>query len=471
MLRRFSINFAIFSMVIDMLVVIGSMLLSTEIREWLNAFAFIKPIPAPISLPLQLYFLFPVITLLVFSALDIYDGKKHLRIVDEFGALTLSWMILSVSLAGILYFSYREVSRALYLTFIILVYLGVLTWRSVARLNFRLRNGQRENAARRILVIGIGHLGQMVREEMSRQAVEILRVVGYLDDNDAVDGDTQDRLGGLLDAKSVVKEHRITDVVIALPYSAYQQMTAVANQLEDIPVRVWLALGFFDLALYKLEISEVVGIPVLDLRASALNEYQLLTKRVFDLVFGVLASLVFSPLMILAGLAVWFEDRGPIIFKQQRIGENGRLFTLYKFRTMVQKAEQLRPEVEQVDESGNIIHKKKDDPRITRVGKILRRTSIDELPQLYNVIEGSMSLVGPRPELPYLVDQYQPWQRKRFCVPPGITGWWQVIGRGEGPMHLHTEDDLYYVQNYSIWLDIQILVRTLWVVIVGRGSH
>jgi lipopolysaccharide/colanic/teichoic acid biosynthesis glycosyltransferase len=138
---------------------------------------------------------------------------------------------------------------------------------------------------------------------------------------------------------------------------------------------------------------------------------------------------------------------------------------------MVRNAEELQSQVEKLDDAGNLIHKTKDDPRVTRIGRFLRRFSLDELPQLFNILAGSMSLVGPRPEMPYLVERYQPWQRKRFAVPPGLTGWWQVSGRSDRPMHLHTEDDLYYIQNYSIWLDLQIIVRTIWVVLVGKGSY
>ena len=144
---------------------------------------------------------------------------------------------------------------------------------------------------------------------------------------------------------------------------------------------------------------------------------------------------------------------------------------MLKFRTMVRNAEQLQGQIERRDWHGNLIHKTKDDPRVTRVGRLLRRLSLDELPQLFNVLAGSMSLVGPRPEMPYLVEKYQPWQRKRFVVPPGLTGWWQVNGRSDKPMHLNTEDDLHYIQNYSIWLDIQIIVRTIWAVIFGKGAY
>jgi lipopolysaccharide/colanic/teichoic acid biosynthesis glycosyltransferase len=143
---------------------------------------------------------------------------------------------------------------------------------------------------------------------------------------------------------------------------------------------------------------------------------------------------------------------------------------MLKYRTMEQDAEQRQDEVLSETQDGEVIHKTKDDPRVTSVGRFLRRASFDELPQLLNVIKGEMSLVGPRPEMPWLVDRYQSWQRKRFAVPQGITGWWQINGRSDKPMHLNTDDDLYYVYNYTLWLDIKILLRTPLAVLRGQGA-
>ena len=323
---------------------------------------------------------------------------------------------------------------------------------------------------RRILIVGAGSLGQKICEQMLQTEVENLDVIGFLDDEFFV-GDDVGVIGDLDDIARLVREYAVSDVVIALPHSAYRNLAYIVGLLNEIPVRVWVALGFFDLALYKTDITDVAGIPMLDLRAPALSDYQLLVKRAFDLMISSIATILTSPLMLLSGLLVWTEDRGPVIFKQQRIGENGRPFGMYKFRTMVVNAQELRSLVEKIDENGNLIHKSKSDPRVTRVGRFLRRLSLDELPQLFNVLRGDMSLVGPRPELPYLVEKYQPWQRKRFAVPPGITGWWQVNGRGDKPMHLNTENDMYYISNYSIWLDIKILISTVWVVLIGTGSY
>lgn len=194
-------------------------------------------------------------------------------------------------------------------------------------------------------------------------------------------------------------------------------------------------------------------------------------KRAFDFLFSIFALIFALPLIALSALLVYLEDGPPVIFRQKRVGKNGRLFEMFKIRTMVKNAEQLQNQVEKRDRDGNLVHKVKDDPRVTQVGRILRRFSLDELPQLFNVLAGTMSLVGPRPEIPSLVEKYEPWQLKRFSVMPGITGWWQINSRNDQPMYLHIEDDLYYIQNYSIWLDLKIIVRTIWVVLSGKGGY
>ena len=177
------------------------------------------------------------------------------------------------------------------------------------------------------------------------------------------------------------------------------------------------------------------------------------------------------PLMGLIALILKFDRSGAVLFRQARVGENGRTFNIIKFRTMTANPDQLpipdgAPETTQPYQI-----KSSADPRVTRIGRFLRRTSLDELPQLFNVLKGEMSLVGPRPELPELVKNYEPWQYKRFSVPPGMTGWWQVHGRSDRPLHLNTQDDLYYIENYSILLDILILIYTIGAVISGKGAY
>jgi exopolysaccharide biosynthesis polyprenyl glycosylphosphotransferase len=469
MLRRFSVNFALFSMLLDGLSVVCGLWLSAVVRPAMNVLPFFKSVDPSVLVPLPLYILFPLIWIVIFSSLSIYDGRKFLRAADELAALFLSTFIASISTAGILYFSYRNVSRALFIVFVITTFSICLFWRVLARIYFR-SHRESSSVSRRLLVVGMGPLGQDVGKQIQNSFSENVNLIGFVDDGYG-ERSKVSSLGKVEDLKTLIGKYQVTDVVIALPYSTYHSMADIITCLDDLPVGVWIALGFFDLALYRTDIDDFAGIPMLDLRASAIDDYQRLIKRAFDIFFGLLVLLPALPLMTLCALAISLEDRAPVLIRQKRVGENGRLFEMLKFRTMVRNAEELRSQVEKRDAEGNLIHKTKGDPRVTRVGRLLRRLSLDELPQLFNILAGTMSLVGPRPEMPYLVDQYQPWQRKRFAVPPGLTGWWQVNGRSDKPMHLHTEDDLYYIQNYSIWLDLQIIVRTIWVVLIGKGSY
>jgi lipopolysaccharide/colanic/teichoic acid biosynthesis glycosyltransferase len=174
--------------------------------------------------------------------------------------------------------------------------------------------------------------------------------------------------------------------------------------------------------------------------------------------------------MIIIGCVVWIVDGGPILFRQQRVGERGRVFTMIKFRTMVPGAETIPIPGPLHPGNGVPFHKVANDPRVTPLGYWLRRSSLDELPQLCNVLLGDMSLVGPRPELPWIVAQYEPWQYRRLAVPQGLTGLWQVTGRSRNPMHQFTHIDIQYLENYSLWLDITILLKTPLIVYKGDGA-
>lgn len=470
MLRRFSINFAIFSMLLDFMGVLLGLKVAVLLRPFLDGIPIIKTIPEPVNLPASIYLIFPIAWVGILSAFSIYDGRRYLRVVDEYAMLTLASFIAAISMAGILYLSFRLVSRALFFLFVVIVYVIFLTWRGFARLAFRLRKDW-PDVSRRILIVGAGPLGVRIGDQIRQAHIEKMQCIGYVDDDMGLDLTHPELLGKIENLGKIVNECNITDVIIALPYSVYQRMSEVVKKTTVLPVKVWIALGFFDLALYKTDIEDFAGVPMIDLRAPALSDYQRLMKRGFDLFFGILAFLLALPVMGLISLILWIFEGRPILFMQKRVGENGRIFNICKFRTMVKNAEQLQSVVEHSDTKGNLIHKRKDDPRITGIGRFLRKFSLDELPQLINVVNGTMSLVGPRPELPYLVEKYDAWQRKRFAVPPGLTGWWQINGRSDRPMHLNTEDDLFYIRNYSIWLDIQILIRTVWVVLIGKGSY
>jgi exopolysaccharide biosynthesis polyprenyl glycosylphosphotransferase len=469
MFRRFSVNFAIISILLDTLIIAVSFYSANILRPLLNALPFSQLISEPINIPILLYILLTLIWVLIFLLLSLYDGRRNLYFIDELTTLTIGSILAGVSMAGTLYLSFREVSRLLFISFIVIAYVGMLLWRLVVRLFFRFRKGN-SNQIRRVLIVGAGPVGNELSEKIGQHPYLGLNIRGFLDDDPEKASQNNKVIGSLTDAKRVIHQYKIDDVVIALPRRAYEKVNRLVAELHDIPVKVLVIPDYFHLALHKAAAEEFAGIPMLDLRAPAINEYQRLVKRIFDLCI-LSISLPFS--LVLLGfiiIAIYIESPGPILFRQKRVGENGKLFEMLKFRTMVPNAEKLRNIVEYYDEEGQLIHKIASDPRVTRIGKILRRTSLDELPQIINILKGEMSLVGPRPEIPYLVENYKPWQHKRFVVPQGLTGWWQVNGRSDKPMHLHTEDDLYYIQNYSLLLDLKILIKTILVVFRGSGA-
>jgi len=333
------------------------------------------------------------------------------------------------------------------------------------------REGKRLHAVAEML--HVTHLG-LEQTLLQKQILALpqlgLRFSGFLDDDSTKQTSEINMLGSLTDVTRVVTEKNIDDVVIALPQHAYTQLDRLVGELHRLPVKVWVIPDYFRLALHKASIVEFAGIPMLDLRAPALSDNQRLVKRAFDLLVTLLSLPLALPIMAVTALLVRTEIRQGILLHQSRAGENGRIFKMYKFRTMYPGSENKTDFESENEPLASWVHKSVDDPRVTRIGRILRRASLDELPQLFNVLRGEMSLVGPRPELPWLVDHYETWQRQRFAVPQGITGWWQIHGRSDKPMHINTEDDLYYVQNYSLFLDLYILVKTIAVVIQGKGA-
>jgi exopolysaccharide biosynthesis polyprenyl glycosylphosphotransferase len=468
--RRFSTNFALLSMTLDAVWVILSLVIADHIRPELSSLPFAKAFHPAIHLPLIIYPFSVTIWVSVFLSLSVYDGRRNFRVTDELSSVSVGSALAAVILAGSLYLSFREVSRLLFIVFFLINYLFMVFWRLVYRLIFQLGTGKLV-ANRRVLIVGAGPVGRQLEESIASKPYLGLTIVGFLDDDPEKRQNFQDILGTLDTARVIVKKYNLDDVVIALPRYAHEKVNQLVAELHNLAVKVWVIPDYFHLALHKSVIEEFADIPMLDLRAPALNEYQRMMKRAFDLVVGIPLLILVMPFMGLIALAIRLDTPGPAIFIQRRVGENGRLFWMYKFRSMVKDADQRLAEVIRHDENGNLIHKTPNDPRVTRIGRMLRRISFDELPNLFNVIRGEMSLVGPRPELPVLVEQYEPWQRQRFAVPQGMTGWWQVNGRSDKPMHLHTEDDIYYVQHYSILLDIKILLKTVWVTLRGKGAY
>lgn len=476
MFKRFSTNYMTMLFLIDGAIIQVMLWLAMELRFVLPWGQNVEPewVPQWVYVPSwRLHLVIGVLWLGSFLILDLYTPRKIIRWLDEIQRIVLAHTVAALSLAGVLYLTNIQLLRLTYTYFYVLTFVALLGYRAALRAWHRLRRVA-SNSVARILVVGAGKTGQEIIEEFARQQWPGIEFVGFLDDdphkqNSQLCGVSV--LGRLDNIVHVIEQQQVDEVLIALPSYAHERITNLIAALYQLPVRIRIAPDYFNLALFGATVESLGGIALIGLRDPAIDEFKRFVKRLLDIILSSISLLLLSPLLGLVALAIKLEDGGPVFYFAERVGENGKLFRMIKFRSMIVNADQLQPQINQVDSTGNIIHKNANDPRITRLGRLIRRTSIDELPQLLNVLKGEMSLVGPRPELPWLVANYEPWQHKRFAVPQGITGWWQVNGRSDNLMHLHTEQDLYYIQNYSLWLDLQILWRTITVVLRGRGAY
>ena len=468
MIQRFSTNFAVLSIFFDLAITFGSLFIARYLRPMFGEGGLFQSIWKVPYLPVIIYVIFPIVWLVYLFLFNLYDGRKNFRVVDEFSNLTMASVLATGSMAGILYLTYRDISRGLFLSYILIAFVLLILWRLAARILYPRRLAEK-GYKDRILIIGAGPIGTELKNKLETFHGHAYNFIGYLDD--ARKEDIPEVLGTIDQIHEIVKEKRVNHVIIALPRSAFQRVDFVIHELEKLPVRISVIPDYFHLTVHQAAVSEFAGIPILELRAPTLSEYQRITKRIFDLVVVGFIMIFAFPVMAVIALLILIFDGRPIFYFQNRVGENGKIIKIYKFRTMVKDADKLLEQVATKNENGEIVYKSKTDPRVTKLGKFLRRFSLDEFPQFLNVLRGTLSLVGPRPELPTLVEKYEPWQRARFTVPQGLTGWWQIHGRSDKPMHLHTEEDLYYVSNYSIWLDISITIKTIWIILRGKGAY
>ena len=236
-------------------------------------------------------------------------------------------------------------------------------------------------------------------------------------------------------------------------------------------MRALVVPDLFQVTKNQVYVDDFNGIPLISTRGVSIQGWNLILKRASDLVLGIAATVISLPLTLLIALAIKLDTTGPVLYSQTRIGKNGVPFRCYKFRSMVVGADSMRPELAEINEATGPLFKVRNDPRRTAVGRLLRRYSLDELPQIINVIRGEMSLVGPRPNLPEETEQYEEWHKKRLTVSPGITGLWQVSGRSDLTFDEMVLLDIYYVENWTITMDIGILLRSLPAVLRGRGAY
>ena len=298
-------------------------------------------------------------------------------------------------------------------------------------------------------------------------------IVGFLNDKNEPLSDFGrfKMLGTLEDLGRVIRSMQIDEVIIALPSNLHEQSIKSVRLLERFGASFKLVPDLHELSLSRIDMETVEGIPLIGIKQVSLNTAQRAVTKAVDMIVSLLILVLGLPFWLCIALAICLNSPGPIIYRTTRIGLNGRPFKMYKFRSMYQNAEQVLSALVAHNEAQGPLCKMKEDPRITPVGKFLRRTSFDEIPQLINVVLGEMSLVGPRPPLPDEVAQYEEWQKGRLAIKPGMTGLWQVRGRSDLSFDEGVLMDLYYIENWSLRLYFQILLRTIPAVLFRRGAY
>lgn len=325
----------------------------------------------------------------------------------------------------------------------------------------------------RVLVVGTGPDAVAFAGTVRTQAPFNNQLIGYVTIPGEPSLPEATPVVGRLERLDEVLDNQPVDEVVFAPRDLRQDLLEEPlRQCDERGVEVLLTMPPDVPRHGKIEVAKVTGydLPMIGLRRTPTDEGSLVLKRLLDLAAGLFGLMLIAPILLFTALAIRLESKGPVLFKQARAGRHGRRFTMYKFRSMGMDAEAKKEELMHLNEMDGPVFKIKHDPRITKVGRLIRKTSIDELPQLFNVLFGDMSLVGPRPPLPSEVQQYEPWQRRRLSVKPGITGLWQVSGRNDIDFDEWMQLDLSYIDNWSLWLDIKILLKTIPVVLFQKGS-
>lgn len=325
-----------------------------------------------------------------------------------------------------------------------------------------------------LLVVGSNRLGKLMMQQIAATPSLGYRVVGYLHDQD---DEPQDFgrfsvLGRLSDLDTVIRSQHIEQVIITLPSHQHDLIMSTVKICERAGADFRLAPDLYEMSMSRIDVDAIEGIPLIGLRRSLTSSFQFAIKRALDIVGSLLALVVGLPVWLLIALAIKLDSPGPVLHYQTRLGYRGHPFPCFKFRSMYVNADQLRSRLEVAtdgDQRGKF--KLRDDPRRTRVGRFIRGASLDEIPQLLNVLRGEMSLIGPRPPLPVEFAKYEDWEKARLEMPPGITGLWQVRGRSDIDFDEMVLMDLYYIENWSLRLDIQIALQTIPAVLSRKGAY
>jgi len=430
--------------------------------------------------PLREYLKIYPLVLILWSALlfSYHSYHSHRTISVRKEMLTVFRVVIvgNVLLATLAYLlPLHQLSRAWFILFGTLSALLLVAEKIFIRVMARYVRAKGLNY-RTVLIVGTGRRAIELARMVEEHKYWGYKILGFVSDGHRLpNGWGKYRVYGTVpDMRRLLESGEfpeiVDEIVFAVTRKKLDEMKQIFLLCEELGIRARVAMNFFQNRLARIEVEELEGIPFLTFTTTPSNETQLALKRLLDVAVSLLLLVLGFPVILVAALAIKLTSPGSVVFKQQRIGLNGRIFTLYKFRTMIDNAHERLGELSHLNEMTGPVFKVKDDPRVTAVGRILRRFSLDELPQLWNVLKGDMSLVGPRPPIPEEVRSYHRWQRRRLSMKPGLTCLWQINGRNNIDFDRWMQLDLQYIDNWSPSLDLKILLRTIPAVLSGRGA-
>ncbi len=460
---------------VDVILINLAFILAYWVRYDLQLFRAVDP---AFNVAYQVYLpfaaLFTLLLILVYQQQGVYRLRRQISWIDEFYAI-LNGTATGAIITIVFVFFYR----AGFYSRIIFIYAGILSIIFLGLSRFLkvilLRRMRRQGIGiKQVLIVGAGEVGRTVLRAVVANPESGLKIVGFLDDH-PTKGETDigrfKALGRVDNLANVLEDEQVDEVIITLPWQYHRKIMSIMSLCDRKHIRARIVPDLFQMHISHMQVEEMAGVPMIGIKETNISGLNQLIKRGLDIVIAGLLLFLGSPLMALMSLMIKMESPGPALFAQERVGKNENLFTLYKFRSMVDGADHQKERLQDLNEADGPLFKIKDDPRTTRLGKFMRRLSIDELPQLFNVLLGDMSLIGPRPPIPSEVEQYQEWHKRRLEVAPGLTGLSQISGRSELTFDETALLDIYYIENWSPALDTKIMLRTIPRVIFGNGAY
>jgi exopolysaccharide biosynthesis polyprenyl glycosylphosphotransferase len=413
---------------------------------------------------------------LIFRLRGLYRSRRIGLVVSEWWDVTKAVALGTLLLSALALLLHLEaVDRSFLLVFLLVSLVGTILTRSLLRMVLGEMRRRGRNL-RNLVIVGCGPRGARLGAEIWKRPELGYMLLGYIDDlpppRSPLHGAPEKLLGKLSDVESILSSSEVDEVMICLPLrSQYETIARIISIASVRGLAVRMPADFFELKLVNAHVEQLDQIPIISLATSGPPDWDLFAKRAVDVVLASIGLLLLAPVFVLVAAAVALDSPGSAFFRQARVGLGRRKFRMWKFRTMVLDAEAHVAALEERNEVDGAAFKMRDDPRVTRVGRVLRKLSLDELPQLLNVLAGDMSLVGPRPLPVRDVERLaEPWQQRRFSMKPGLTCLWQVNGRHEITFDHWMELDLQYIDQWSPALDLEIVLKTIPAVLRGEGA-